>query len=272
MVHDREGRARTADRQLLGMELIADLASELDDPAEVWEFVRDPKATGMATEEFDRNRNGSIRAGGALQLREARRRRPSPHGLRPRRLRDDEALGGLAEVIARTRLWRSRVLAAALLVAAGGAPLLVPIARAEHDGTCHAATRGNVQAVWLTIGFFQPHGDTSLTLSLGRGDSRPRARVRDGTSNTFLVGEVLPIPACADLDRDGVPGITEVAVVVYAGRSPAGEGIEVVVVPAAGEIDTPGWHPATAFVARGDEVFEIDGVVRAAAERRPARR
>jgi prepilin-type N-terminal cleavage/methylation domain-containing protein/prepilin-type processing-associated H-X9-DG protein len=46
--------------QLLGMELIADLASEVDDPAQVWEFVRDPRASGMAMEQLDRNRDGSL--------------------------------------------------------------------------------------------------------------------------------------------------------------------------------------------------------------------
>jgi prepilin-type N-terminal cleavage/methylation domain-containing protein/prepilin-type processing-associated H-X9-DG protein len=46
--------------QLLGMELISDLAAEIADPAELWAFVRDPRATGMVTESFDRNRNGSV--------------------------------------------------------------------------------------------------------------------------------------------------------------------------------------------------------------------
>jgi prepilin-type N-terminal cleavage/methylation domain-containing protein/prepilin-type processing-associated H-X9-DG protein len=46
--------------QLLGMELIADLASEVEDPAQVWEFVRDPRASGMAMEQLDRDRDGSL--------------------------------------------------------------------------------------------------------------------------------------------------------------------------------------------------------------------
>jgi prepilin-type N-terminal cleavage/methylation domain-containing protein len=46
--------------QLLGMELISELASEVADPAQIWELVRDPKATGMALERFDRNGDGSL--------------------------------------------------------------------------------------------------------------------------------------------------------------------------------------------------------------------
>jgi prepilin-type N-terminal cleavage/methylation domain-containing protein/prepilin-type processing-associated H-X9-DG protein len=49
--------------QMLGMELIADLAAEVDDPAQVWEFVRDPQASGMAMEQLDRNRDGSLEPG-----------------------------------------------------------------------------------------------------------------------------------------------------------------------------------------------------------------
>ena len=33
---------------------------EVDDPAQVWELVRDPRASGMAMEQLDRDRDGSL--------------------------------------------------------------------------------------------------------------------------------------------------------------------------------------------------------------------
>jgi hypothetical protein len=157
---------------------------------------------------------------------------------------------------------RTLAIAAALLVAHDSAPVLsVPAAHAEHDQTCHPPGGGNLYNVYITVGFFEAHPGASLALSLGRGDSRPRGRIRDGTSNTLMVGEAPPSLACTDVDRDGVPGITAVSAILYASRSPTPEGVTIVVLPWAGEVDTPGWHPATAFVSSGDEVLEIDGAL-----------
>ena len=159
------------------------------------------------------------------------------------------------------RLLRSLAIAAALAIAPVAPLFSVREARADHDGTCHPPGGGNLYNVYITVGFFAPRSDASLTLSLGRGRSKPRARIRDGTSNTFLVGEKPPTPTCADRDGDGVAGLVEIEVVVYAGRPPAREALTIVVVSTAGEVDTPGWHPATAYVPDGDGVLEIDGAI-----------
>jgi hypothetical protein len=158
------------------------------------------------------------------------------------------------------RLLRCLAVTTALAIAPGGPLSSVHEARADHDGTCHPGG-GNLYNPYITVGFFETLRETSLTLSLGRGRAKPRARVRDGTSNTFLVGEKPPTPTCADLDGDGLTGVVEIAVVVYGGRPSARAPLPIVVVPTAGEIDGPGWHPATAFVDDGGEIVEIEGRV-----------
>lgn len=65
-------------------------------------------------------------------------------------------------------------------------------------------------------------------LQFGADDAavaRGTVHVRDGTSTTFLIGEAPPRASCADVDRDGVAGLTTLEVAV---RHPLG-GEEVLV-------------------------------------------
>lgn len=56
---DETRAAMLLDVQLRGMELISDLAREAD-PAELWQFVRDPETTELVRSSFDRNDDGTV--------------------------------------------------------------------------------------------------------------------------------------------------------------------------------------------------------------------
>ncbi len=75
------------------------------------------------------------------------------------------------------------------------------------------------------------------------------ARVQDGASNTIMVAEDHPDMSCADLDDDGIAGLTEAVIDFRATRS--GELFKVTVLPTDGEADERGRHPAAVTLTGG---------------------
>lgn len=72
------------------------------------------------------------------------------------------------------------------------------------------------------------------------------AEIHDGTSNTVLVGERPPRPSCADVDGNGVAGVTRLRVVMRDARS--GALVPVMIVPNDGEIDGGGKERVTIII------------------------
>jgi hypothetical protein len=86
------------------------------------------------------------------------------------------------------------------------------------------------------------------------------ARVQDGTSNTILVAEQLHQPAsCADLDDDGIAGLTGALIDFRAVRS--GESFTASVLPTDGEADERGRHPATVTLTGGGRTLTALGTL-----------
>ncbi len=87
----------------------------------------------------------------------------------------------------------------------------------------------------------------------GDAEARGTVHVRDGTSNTFLIGEAPPRATCADADGDGTAGITSLQLV---GRNPqSGEEVLVVLVPGDNDLDARGEYEVG--VRMGDVSSEI---------------
>ena len=164
-------------------------------------------------------------------------------------------------------LTRSLVLPIAVLAAVCVvASPLARAARAEHDMTCHPPGGGHVGAVWLTVGFFEFVDESSgtsrsLLLRLGRGRARARGILRDGTSITRLAAERPARLECADADADGRPGLSALEVAMHARRSQVRAVLNVVILPASGEVDSTGRHHATALVTLGSEILQMDGTI-----------
>ena len=94
------------------------------------------------------------------------------------------------------------------------------------------------------------------------GDARASGTVHfgDGASTTVLVAEQAPTTAsCADVDGDGVGGLTRLTVTLRDVRT--GEPFLATVLPDGGEADEAGLYPAT-LVLTGPRTITATGTLR----------
>ena len=85
------------------------------------------------------------------------------------------------------------------------------------------------------------------------------ARIQDGTSSTVLVAEQPAQASCADVDQDGLAGLTMLTHALRDVRS--GELFTATVLPTDGEADTPGRHPATVTLTGGGRTLTAAGML-----------
>jgi hypothetical protein len=161
-------------------------------------------------------------------------------------------------------------------------PIILPLlllgaavdAAANHDMTCHPPGGSNVFAVWITVGFFNPVGDTSsarLFVDVGRAPEGTHAVVDDGTSTAVFSTETggSASVACADADGDGVAGITAVNLTLTSRRHDSRAAVSIVIVPAkSAEVDQSGWHAVRAEVSDGLSIVRMEGQALAVATSR----
>src|SRR5829696_9349125 len=81
-----------------------------------------------------------------------------------------------------------------------------------------------------------PEAGVSLHLVLKDGRAHGAAHITDGTSNTIMISEGLPVLECDDANLDGVAGVAQVLLTMRDAR--ARDTFELLLVPEDGEIDS----------------------------------
>lgn len=153
----------------------------------------------------------------------------------------------------------------AFLIVAGLIALPAESAGDEVVNLCGAETQTVRKGAWVLDVSYQIGQSAApvqnlkqLTLaahSTGDGPIRPRlvfaagsAEIGDGSSNTILVSERYVRSSCADVDGNGVAGLTLLRVPMREVRS--GKRVTVLIVPNDGEIDGGGTERVTVIIGQ----------------------
>jgi hypothetical protein len=144
-----------------------------------------------------------------------------------------------------------------LLALAGVATLVLSSVAggAGPIGTCQLATETlELSHIGIHTRGSGPATRVELELHIsanGEAEASGIANLRDGTSNTILVGGPrTPAPlSCADLDGDNVAGIVQVGLSLHNVRT--GESFVVVITPEQ-EVDSSGFYPASIEITSAD--------------------
>ena len=160
-----------------------------------------------------------------------------------------------------TAFMKSRI---SFLIVAGLVALPLESAGDEVVNLCGAETQTVRRGAWvLDVTYETGQGATSannlkqLALAFHStsdgAPTRPRrafvagsAEIGDGSSNTVLVSERYARSSCADVDGNGVAGVTQLLVLMREVRS--GKRVPVLIVPNDGEIDDGGKERVTVII------------------------